>query len=213
MTTAEFQTASARQRILDAAKPIMASRGFSAVGLNEVLSAAGVPKGSFYHHFVSKDVFGQALLQAYFDKSLEELEDVLNRQGASVGNQLMNYWQRWVDNQMGSDPYRKCLVVKLGAEVSDLSEAMRQVLNRGTDAIIDRLAVAINEGVSDGSLSVGHDPAEVARTLYQTWLGASVMAKISGSRSSFENAASVARRMLQPRLRENTGDVPGKSAR
>ena len=65
MTTPATQTDNTRQKILDAAQPIMASRGFSAVGINEVLSAASVPKGSFYHYFRSKDAFGQALLEAF----------------------------------------------------------------------------------------------------------------------------------------------------
>jgi len=42
----------------------MAGKGFSVVGLNEVLKSAGVPKGSFYHYFSSKDAFGEALLAA-----------------------------------------------------------------------------------------------------------------------------------------------------
>lgn len=191
----------------------MAGRGFSAVGINEVLSAAGVPKGSFYHYFSSKDVFGQALLETYFEESLDDLEDILQRQDLGMGDRLMTYWQHWADSQMGSDPCEKCLVVKLGAEVADLSDATRRVLSRGTAKIIDRLAAAISDGVLEGSLTVAQTPPEVARTLYQTWLGASVMAKIMCDRAPFENAASAARRMLQPQSRGSRGDKPSKSSR
>lgn len=201
MTISEVQAGNARQRILDAAHPIMACKGFSAVGLNEVLSAADAPKGSFYHYFSSKDVFGQALLEAYFDESMNDLEDVLQRQDLSVGDRLMNYWRRWADSQVGTDPHEKCLVVKIGAEVSDLSEAMRQALSRGTSRIIDRLAAAISAGVSEGSIAVDQEPQEIACTLYQTWLGASVMAKIRCSSAPFENAAAVTHRMLRPKSR------------
>ncbi len=102
----------------------MANKGFSAVGLNEVLRAAGVPKGSFYHYFSSKDAFGQALLEAYFDESLDELENVLQQQDLSMGDRLMHYWQHWADSQMDADPNGKCLVVKLGAEVPDERAAL-----------------------------------------------------------------------------------------
>lgn len=198
MTTPATQTDNTRQKILDAAQPIMASRGFSAVGINEVLSAASVPKGSFYHYFRSKDAFGQALLEAYFDESMDGLENVLQRQDVSVGDRLMNYWQRWADRQLGSNPEEKCLVVKLGAEVADLSEAMRQSLALGTGRIVERLAAAIEEGVGEGSIAIDQEPKEVAQALYQTWLGASVMAKITCSGMPFANAASVAHRMLNP---------------
>ena len=39
-----------RGSILEAGQRIMAGKGFSAVGLNEILAGAGVPKGSFYHY-------------------------------------------------------------------------------------------------------------------------------------------------------------------
>lgn len=57
-----------RQHILDVAKALMTQKGYTAVGLAEVVAAAGVPKGSFYYYFKSKEEFGQALLQEYFDE-------------------------------------------------------------------------------------------------------------------------------------------------
>jgi TetR/AcrR family transcriptional repressor of nem operon len=124
MTNAELQARNTRRRILSAAQPIMANKGFSAVCLNEVLSAAGAPKGSFYHYFSSKDAFGQALLKAYFDESLDELENVRQQQDLSMGDRLMHYWQHWADSQMDAEPNGKCLVVKLGAEVPDERAAL-----------------------------------------------------------------------------------------
>ncbi len=44
-----------RQHLLDTGYRIMAVKGFSGVGLNEILQSAGVPKGSFYHYFKSKN--------------------------------------------------------------------------------------------------------------------------------------------------------------
>ncbi|MFP3624813.1 TetR/AcrR family transcriptional regulator, partial [Burkholderia sp. SIMBA_051] len=68
-----------RQHILDTAMPILLGKGFSAVGLNEILAAAGVPKGSFYHYFGSKEAFGEALLTFYFTEYAERLEAQLVR--------------------------------------------------------------------------------------------------------------------------------------
>ncbi len=49
----------ARQHILEAARPLIGQRGFSAVGLAQILEVAGIPKGSFYHYFESKEAFGE----------------------------------------------------------------------------------------------------------------------------------------------------------
>jgi TetR/AcrR family transcriptional repressor of nem operon len=200
---AGLQTGDTRQRILDAASRIMATGGFSGVGINEVLAAAGVSKGSFYHYFGSKDAFGEALIDAYFDRSLADLERILRSVDLSMGHRLMDYWNHWSDIQMGPDPYEKCLAVKLGAEVSDLSEAMRLALSRGTEKIIERIAAAIIDGISDGSIVSAEEPKMVARTLYQMWLGASVMAKITHGRTPFEDATAASLRLLKPRLLEN----------
>ena len=48
-----------RQHILDLTKSLMTTKGYTAVGLAEVVGAAGVPKGSFYYYFKSKEEFGQ----------------------------------------------------------------------------------------------------------------------------------------------------------
>jgi AcrR family transcriptional regulator len=52
-----------RQHILETGHRIIAGKGFASVGLNEILKSAGVPKGSFYHYFESKEQYGQALLE------------------------------------------------------------------------------------------------------------------------------------------------------
>ena len=65
-----------RQHILDVAKALMTQKGYTAVGLAEVVAAAGVPKGSFYYYFKSKEEFGQALLQEYFDEYLAKIDAV-----------------------------------------------------------------------------------------------------------------------------------------
>ena len=78
MNTAPSST-DVRRHILDVAHPLFLSRGFTAVGLTEVLAAAKVPKGSFYHYFSSKEAFGEAVLEAYFDDYLERMNGLLSQ--------------------------------------------------------------------------------------------------------------------------------------
>ncbi len=177
-----------RQHILDTAQIIISGKGFSAVGLNEILQEAGVPKGSFYHYFGSKEAFGEALLEAYFSAYLDQLEACLTQPGVSGAELLMGYWIKWRDTQSDCDPKGKCLAVKLAAEVSDLSESMRSVLQCGTDQVIARLARAIEAGMADGSLLHQNSPQDTATTLYQLWLGASLRAKITRDREPLDTA-------------------------
>ncbi|KVE30793.1 TetR/AcrR family transcriptional regulator [Burkholderia sp. TSV86] len=188
--------AEVRQHILNVAKPIMLHKGFSAVGLNEILAAAGIPKGSFYHYFGSKEAFGEALLESYFEGYAAHLDNVLFHQPGTGAERLMSYWSGWLHAQCTDDPQGKCLAVKLGAEVSDLSEAMRAVLKRGTSQIIERLANGVRIGLEDGSLTGIDDPYRTAAALYELWLGATLLEKVHRDRKSLETAMAQTLRML-----------------
>jgi TetR/AcrR family transcriptional repressor of nem operon len=185
-----------RDNIIAVGQRIIGAKGFSAVGLNEILSAAGVPKGSFYHYFGSKDAFGVELLESYFTDYLADLDSTLAQSGLTMAQRLVNYFQIWQDTQSFFDCQGKCLAVKLGAEVADISEAMRAALKRGTSGIVVRLAGAIEAGVEDGSLSISEDAPVVAQSLYQLWLGASIMVKIVRTLQPFEIAMATTRQML-----------------
>jgi TetR/AcrR family transcriptional repressor of nem operon len=190
-----------RQHILDVAKALMASKGYTAVGLAEVVAAAGVPKGSFYYYFKSKEEFGQALLQEYFDEYLARIDALMETPDPAI-TRLMAYFRQWTQNQCtASCPdsaagAQQCLVVKLGPEVCDLSDDMRSVLRTGTDAIITRLTQCVQAGQADGSITSPMDAAALAESLYQLWLGASLLSKLGRHEEPFAAALQSTRRLL-----------------
>ena len=185
-----------REKILATGQRIMGGKGFSAVGLNEVLAAAGVPKGSFYHYFGSKDAFGEALLEGYFEAYVADMERIFRQPGKTKAAQIEDYFAAWQDNQSFEDCQGKCLAVKLGAEVADLSDSMRSALDRGTAAIIAGMAAAIEAGQAEGSLPVQDDAKALAQSLYPLWLGASIMVKIVRTPQPFDNALRTTRHLL-----------------
>jgi TetR/AcrR family transcriptional repressor of nem operon len=193
MPTTKMDT---RQRILDTAQRIVVHKGFAAVGINEVLVEAGVPKGSFYYLFNSKDAFGEAMLKSYFDDYLANMDRIFAEADKNSAERLMRYWQNFHDAQSADQYQGRCLAVKLGAEVSDLSESMRVALKEGTAGIVDRVERMIIRGLAEGSLSLNASPRLTAEALYDTWLGASVMAKIQRNRDSLDRAMTITRQFL-----------------
>ena len=193
-----------RQHIIDTALPIILGKGFSAVGLSELLSEAGVPKGSFYHYFKSKEAFGEALLDSYFADYHARLERRLKASEGDAAQRLMSYWTTWLETQASEGTAGKCLIVKLAGEVSDLSEAMRAALQRGTERIIALLAEGVDDGVADGSLAAadGVDEQATALMLYTLWLGASLLTKIRREPSALDAALATTTAVLSrpPRL-------------
>jgi TetR/AcrR family transcriptional repressor of nem operon len=185
-----------RQHILDTAKPIILGKGFSAVGLNELLTEAGVPKGSFYHYFKSKEQFGEALLDSYFADYQARLDARLKHGQGTAAQRLLSYWTTWLETQSCAGAEGKCLAVKLGGEVCDLSEAMRSALHNGTTRIVEALAECIDAGARDGSLPAQIDSRQTAQTLYSLWLGATLLSKIRREPSALDAALAATLKLL-----------------
>lgn len=184
-----------RQHILDTGYRIIAGKGFSGVGLNEILQTAGVPKGSFYHYFKSKEQYGQALLESYFAAYLTGIDKLFETPGLSARERLVRYWEQWLQSQCADCDEQKCLVVKLSAEVADLSDAMRLTLRYGTVQVVGRITRAIEAGVADASLGA-LEPRATAQMLYQLWLGASLLAKLHRNGEPLQDAMKVTLKML-----------------
>lgn len=186
-----------RQHILDTGYRLVLRKGFAALGLLEILKECGVPKGSFYHYFPSKEAFGCQLLQQYVNDYERKLGSLLA--GAGNGRErLMRYCDAWIaypaDAAQGLAD--ECLVVKLAAEVADLSEDMRRVLDAGVQRLLARFASLIDEAREDSSLPAGAPSEALARVLYQMLLGAALLAKLSQDRAPLEQARDATRLLL-----------------
>ena len=71
------KTNDTRLHILDVGYQLIVNNGFNGVGLSQLLKEAEVPKGSFYHYFKSKEQFGEALIQHYFENYITKIESIL----------------------------------------------------------------------------------------------------------------------------------------
>lgn len=184
-----------REQVILAAQRLMAHKGYTAVGINEVLTQVHVPKGSFYHYFASKEAFGQAVMDSYFTDYLLNMDRIFGHP-QPAGLLLLEYWTYWYELETGDSDAPRCLAVKLGAEVADLSEPMRISLKEGTTAIIGKITGMINAGIADSSLTPTFEATLLARLLYDLWLGASVRAKIDHNAAPLDNARALTRELL-----------------
>lgn len=185
-----------KQHILDVGRELVATNGFASLGLNELLKTAGVPKGSFYHYFQSKEHFGCELIRLYLGNYLNVMDEILSSSGENMRNALLQFWDTWEAYQGSTDPSKQCLIVKLSAEVSDYSEEMRLLLAETIAVIEERLRNAIVDGVKDGSISPHVDAALSAQMLYQMWLGASLQAKLTRNTEPLTRARKVTDSLL-----------------
>lgn len=173
------QTKDTRSHILEVGRSLTARQGYAGVGLSELLKAADVPKGSFYHYFASKEAYGCALLEDFVVQYRKNLGDTLLDPKRNARERLLGYFEGWYKKQTGPALQDRCLVVKLSAEVADLSEGMSRILQNGVADIVARLAETLKEGIAEGSIAPIPNPDDVAHSLYHQWLGASLVAGLS----------------------------------
>ena len=192
------KSAATRQHILDTSFALVLRKGFAGVGLQEILTACDVPKGSFYHYFASKEAFGCALLEQYIADYRKQVEQLWQQADRSAYARLMARWQSWFEDPVQGGWAENCLIVKLAAEVSDLSEDMRQILNYGVRKLTESVAALLREGQQEGSIPQHIDPAKMAQVMYQLWLGAALLAKLAQDKAPLHLALETTQNLLQP---------------
>lgn len=162
-----------KERIFDAAEELMWTKSFHSVGLNEILTVVGVPKGSFYHYFESKEHFGVEMLKHYIAAATDEKEHALfsKESGKKPMPRLLDFLETSIQKFEESGQKCPCLVLKLASEVTDLSEPMRQVLSDGLDNWLNLLAGIFDEAKMHGHISKKVNSRKEAELFRDLWAG------------------------------------------
>ncbi len=186
------------EHLLATGEQLCLQRGFTGMGLSELLSVAGVPKGSFYHYFRSKEAFGVAMLERYFTHFHRDLCAYFAAEVKIPRQRLLDYYARSEQTFREDGRIDGCLVVKLSAEVCDLSEEMRMALEKGSTTIIRVLSAVLQRAVDDGTVILNRPSSAAAEILYMLWMGACLQSKICRNSGPLRTALSEISRMLSP---------------
>ncbi|UZD91524.1 TetR/AcrR family transcriptional regulator [Cognatishimia activa] len=171
-------TSETRQKLLRTGLAYLTERGYSSVGIDEILASSGVPKGSFYHYFRNKAEFGSALIESYDAYFVDKLERSLDRKDLKPLQQLRAFTE---DAQAGMARHgfrRGCLIGNLGQEMASLPEAYREKIIQVLEGWQDRVAECLERAQSEGSLSTHHDSEALAAYFWIGWEGAVLRAKL-----------------------------------
>lgn len=174
----EARLADARERLLRAGVAMLTERGFSAVGLDEILSAVGVPKGSFYHYFGNKAAFGLALVDAYAAYFAGKLDRWFLDESLSPLARLRAFVEDARAGMARFDYRRGCLVGNLGQEISALPDPFRDRLAAVFADWEARTARCLEAAKSAGEIDRDADCARLAGFFWIGWEGAVLRAKL-----------------------------------
>jgi TetR/AcrR family transcriptional repressor of nem operon len=179
-----------REQIVEAGLKTLLKKGFNACGVRDITDAAGVPTGSFYNHFASKEALGAEIVERYGrenprrkdlrDKALPPLER-LRRHFAGLN-------QMYAELGYG----RGCLLGNFSAELADQSPLIRERLAALSASWTKDIEDAVRGAQADHSISSMTDPADLAACLLDAYEGALLRARVEKSGAPLERFITVA---------------------
>jgi TetR/AcrR family transcriptional repressor of nem operon len=176
--------------------------GFAASGVAEIVAAAGVPKGSFYNHFRSKDDFGNTVLLAYFAEVSEALEEELRADGRKAPARLKAYFKRLRTHNAKTGFARGCLLGNISAESSTVTAGTRTLIERLLSEWSAKLKTCVSEGQRAGDIRGDLAAARLARILLDSWQGAVLRSKVERGPAALDDFIDVLLpQLLSPRPR------------
>lgn len=159
----------------------MIAKSYNGAGLNEILNDAGVPKGSFYHFFKSKEELGVAVIQNSFIENTEKLRQALASPNLSPLARLEDYFVRARDEINSRELRQECLICKLALELSSLSEPLRQAVRDGWEEWRSIISDCLRLSQKEGEIDPNHDPESLASFIIYSFEGAMIRVQVNNN--------------------------------
>ena len=184
---------SVREKLVETALERFQAQGFNGCGVQDITDAAGVPKGSFYNHFKSKEILALEVLDRYAQGSRFEL---LAEGGKPPLARLKAHFEFLADRFEGWNFTKGCLLGNFACETADTNPAMRTAMASAFDRWTQSVAALLREAQAAGEIGAGQDPDALARCLVYAWEGAVTGAKVAKSRGAIEDFFAISFRTL-----------------
>jgi TetR/AcrR family transcriptional repressor of nem operon len=174
------RTSDAREKILSAAQSLIELRGYSALGVAEICQTAGVPKGSFYYFFETKEALALAVIDEQWAGQKRAWTRVLN----SAEEPLRRLRRLFEETEAGQRAGQQscgtvagCMFGNLTLELSNHTEAIRTRLQEIFDAQVEMVESVITEALAREEVTVP-DTREAARAVVAQLEGQVLFAKL-----------------------------------
>jgi TetR/AcrR family transcriptional regulator, transcriptional repressor for nem operon len=151
MESTSRRPASHKQRLLKQGMREFYANGFHGTSVDTVLEAADAPKGSFYHHFGSKDAFAMAVVREYHESHVRRLGRWTQDTQLDASERLCGYLHDLTSAFERLGCKHGCLIGKFSLELAPASEGFGALLSSmllGWKASIEQI---IADGQSNGS--------------------------------------------------------------
>lgn len=161
--------------------------GFAACGVQEITAAAGIPKGSFYNHFSSKEAFAAAAVDAYWGKLGNRLHEALTDPAQPPLMRLRTFFESQFARMEAGGFAQGCFLGNMGLEVADSSPLVRERLAVAIAGWTDLVAAVLDEARTDAAIPAGTDCRAMAGFLLGAFQGALLRARVQRDRQPLDD--------------------------
>jgi TetR/AcrR family transcriptional regulator, transcriptional repressor for nem operon len=172
--------------ILEKGEEIFRKKGFNKTGVEEIIQSCGIPKGSFYNFFKSKEEFGVKTLDHYTEKQYKTVKELLSDSDISPTERLMNFYLGMIEFNENENFSYGCLLGNMAQEMAGLSERISAEVDRDLRRITSVIASCINEGQNKNEMRNDFTAEELAQYLQNGFYGALLRAKAEKNKESFQ---------------------------
>jgi TetR/AcrR family transcriptional repressor of nem operon len=169
--------AETRNRLIRTGAEILCEQSFASMGIEVVLKRAGLSKGSFYHFFASKELFGLEVIQHYAEFFNRKLDRALKPDGTSALQRLRRYTEEGMEGMARFEFKRGCLIGNLMQELAATHPTFREAIKEVLLGWETRMADCLEQAVAEGDLSSSLNVRPYAEFFWTGWEGALMQAK------------------------------------
>ncbi len=176
-----------KQKIIEIGAQIIHQKGYHHTGIQEILKAAGIPKGSFYFYFASKEDFGLQLIDYFNNRYLNTVRPIVSDTSLTPVQRLEKMFD-WFINFFTTRQFTcGCPIGNLSQEMGDLSPTFRAKLNESFEVMVTVIRGLLAEGQEAGEVPADLDLSEAANFIVSGWHGALIRMKIVKGTQPLEN--------------------------
>jgi TetR/AcrR family transcriptional regulator, transcriptional repressor for nem operon len=185
------RSADKRERLLQLGVQRLRAGGYHGTGIQQLVQEAGVPKGSFYNYFASKEDFGAAVVRAYAQAFRDELDPLLAESEAAPRASLRRFFDNLIERFRENGARGGCLVGNLGAELEgaepELSVALKETMGDWREAF----GAVVARAQAAGEIGDSIDSRVLADFVINAWEGALIRMKIEHSVEPLERCIEI----------------------
>jgi len=175
-----------RERLLDVGLTMLLRHGYNDLGVQALLESAGVPKGSFYHHFRSKEDFALQVIDRYMVAVHEGLDASLGDTDLAPLDRVRKFFEL-TREKYRSEGFLGCMLGGVGQELAGVSEVFQTKIEECFAEIADRIAECLEEARRTGDLAPQSDPQLMANLVLSCWEGAALRSRLQRDPAPLES--------------------------